>query len=127
MRNMPRCPRDRQLCAVEGARRQTLSGLSWPRITEWSSRRNARRAHTSQKRQLGEFVRCLSHAEGRERGCAGIVRAVSYFQVHHANDERQVQNAEPVYLLPYRQDNGLGGCRVGEVAECVAVASGQLR
>ncbi len=56
-----------------------------------------------QGRQPRQPVRGLPHAEDRDSGRAWLLRELAYVQVHLAGDDGQVQDSQPLHILPYGQ------------------------
>ena len=72
-------------------------------------------------------MRSLPHAEDRNTGGARQLREFSHLQIHLTVDDRQIQDSEPLHILPYGQVNGLGDEGTGGLENDLSVASRTIK
>ena len=96
------------------------------KVPEWSAHGEHRAAHASPCRIDGQRVRGLPHAGDRtdDRRRDG---AQPHLPVHHAGDDRNLEDSEPVHELPQGQVERLGERDPPQLAGILAVARRALK
>jgi len=64
----------------------------------------------------------LPHAEDRNSGGAQQLREFTHLQIHLADDDGQVQDSQPLHVVPYRQVYGLGNKGTDDLEDDFTVA-----
>src|ERR1700722_864676 len=104
-----------------------MPGLPWADITERSAHGKFGGTHSPQGRQRWQSVRSVPYAEARNPGCPRRICEFTHLQIHLAGDDRQIQDSQPLHVLPYRQVYRLGNEGTDDMENDISVASRTMR